>query len=74
MRQLDIVRPEVFQSEKSDHALRYRMTIDRIVAVVKISDNPVLTEKVGTVECEPATEAGFELRGFRELVDQSQGA
>ena len=61
-RQFDIARIDVLKCKERDDALRHTMNIHGICSVVEISGRAVLTEKVGSVELEPAPDARFELR------------
>src|SRR6266851_6752711 len=72
MRQSNITGIEVFKIEKCDDALRHAVGVDRIGAVVKVSDRPILSEEIGSVELETTTHTRFELGRFDTPSDSSQ--
>src|ERR1700716_1166110 len=72
MRQSNIARIEVFKIKKCDDALCHAVSVDRIGAIVKVTDCTVLTKEMRTVELQTATQARFELSCFSTPSGGSQ--
>jgi len=64
----------MFELKERDDALRYAVNVDRVGAVVKISDCTVLAEKMVPVKLQAAPNATLELRGLGVPANRLQRA
>lgn len=74
MRQGNVPYIEILEFNECDYALRYRMYVDGIRAVVKIPDSAILAEEVRAIELEAFTDARIEFGCAERPSDGSQRA